>query len=152
MVLVSILGFAQWALQDGGDTYFNDVFLGNRNAYFGGGSHYRHVICERISRMLPFRDSDLVRAIRDMYPSQKTLDLLGPTLAVKVILPGPLFRWVAPEDEDGRHHFDELPHPLEQITDDRIRKFGWEVFSLESLEISCPIIVKPSLNLSEALL
>jgi hypothetical protein len=124
----SILGFAQRALQCGGDMYFNDVFLGENSARFGGGSGFGHVICQGISERSPFRDQELlVDAFRELYPNRKTLNLLGPILTKNVVLVEPLFRWVPPEDEgDEDHHFDALPHPLEEMTEDRIRMFGME--------------------------
>lgn len=122
---IAIFSFAVCAMKRGGDYYFNDVFRGEEGAGLGGGSMYGNIICGMISRMFPFQDEDLVKRLRANYPSLEELQLLGPVLTNKVVLFAPFFRWVAPnDDKDDGSWFEDLPTPLEPLTEDIIRALG----------------------------
>lgn len=120
-VTIAIFSFALIAMEQGGDYYFNDIFLGKDNPMLGGGSCYGHVICQMLSEMLPLRDEDLVKRLRTTYPSLKKLAILGPALIPRVVLMAPFFRWVPPDKKDG-HKLDELPTPLEEMNETIIRQ------------------------------
>eukprot|EP00978_Attheya_sp_CCMP212_P011715 scaffold29037_cov52-Attheya_sp.AAC.2 len=127
---IAIFDFALSVMEQGGDYYFNDVFLGMEGAYLGGGSCYGLTICGYMSRMLPLRDEDLVNHMRATYPSLKKLELLGPVLTSKVVLMAPFFRWVPPNDDkdDGIVWFEDLPTPLEAMNENSIRSHGMGQF------------------------
>jgi len=98
-VTIALLWFAKSAMEtDVDDYYFRNVFLGLPNAYFGGGSGFGHIMCSYITRAYPFRDQDLAKAARKIYPTASELEILGP-LVPKVVLAEPLFRWVPPDGE-----------------------------------------------------
>ena len=86
---------------------------------------YGDDICHLISDMYPFRDQDLVDAMQSIYPSQKELQLLGPILSKKVLLMEPFFRWVPPK-EKKTVCFDDLPTPLEELTDEIVEENDME--------------------------
>jgi len=75
-----------------------------------------------LSRIFPLRDQDLTKAARDIYPTALELDILGP-LVKKVVLAEPLFRWVPPDSEKDAL-FQDLPTPLEELSEDIIRDEG----------------------------
>ena len=114
-VTIAYLGYAKEAMA-GDSYYFKDVFLGLPGASIGYGSHFGHVICGWISRMFPFRDKDLAKAAREIYPTASELSILGP-LVPKVVLAEPLFRWALPDKEEDSF-FEVLPTPLEKLNDD----------------------------------
>ena len=128
-ITFAVFLFASSSLSEGGDYYFNDVFLGLKGGYLGGGSCYGRTMCSMISRMYPFRDEDLVKFVRGGYPTQASLDLLGPVLTEKIVLMSPLFKWVPLGSTDkNHHHLESLPTPLERLDEEIIRSHGMGVW------------------------
>jgi len=58
--------------------YFKDVFMGLECAHLGRNCGYEIDLCHEISSMFPFRDKDLAKQMRHLYPSSSVLELLGP--------------------------------------------------------------------------
>jgi hypothetical protein len=139
---IAIFDFAFRTLNQGEDIeYFTGVFMGMDNAYLGGGSCYGHTICYNVASMFPFRDKDLVKHMRKLYPSATVLELLGPALTKRVVLAEPFFRFLPPSsardvvdlnstsdsnEEDGHVAplFENLPTPLEPLTEEIIIENG----------------------------
>ena len=136
---IAIFDFVLHALKQDGDYYFNDVLLGKDNAYLGGGSCYDHTICEDVTSMFPFRDKDLAKQMRKLYPSASVMELLGPALTKRVVLAEPFFRFLPPlsardevdfnsasdnNEEDAAPLFQNLPTPLEPLTEEIIIENG----------------------------
>ena len=79
--------------------------------------------------MLPFRDIDLAKHMRKLYPSAAVLEILGPVLTKRVVMAEPFFRFLPPlsdsdevnsasdnNNEEDVHIaplFENLPTPLE---------------------------------------
>ncbi|CAB9516432.1 expressed unknown protein [Seminavis robusta] len=108
-----------------GSHYFNNDLLGN-DPIDGSGSCGSLTPRETLDEMLPLRNQDFVRFIRDdLYPTPDEMALLGP-IVPKVVLATPLFCWVSP-NPDGAIMLQSLPSKLEPINDTEIRdRFGLE--------------------------
>jgi hypothetical protein len=78
--------------------------------------------------MIPLKNQDFIRVLRQVYPSNKVLELLGPALVQKVVLSAPFFRWVPPANDDNDEGNNEeiaamfmsFLTPLEDISDELI--------------------------------
>ncbi len=123
---IAIFDFALDAMKRGGDYHFNDVFMGMEDAELGWGSYYGVRIWEHISAMFPFRDQDLAKHMRQLYPSASDLELLGPILSKELLLIEPFFHFLPPlsDSDDNEEHditlFKNLPTPLEPLTEEII--------------------------------
>jgi hypothetical protein len=125
---IAIYDYALSAMQDVLRGHHD--FLFNAVVHWGaddGMMTYSRIVCHLISLMLPFRNEDLVKHMRSLYPSLEELDLLGPMLTGKVILMAPFFPWVPPQrDGDDGTWFNDLPIPLEEMNETVIREFKME--------------------------
>ena len=124
-MFIAIFDFVLHALkQDGQD-----------NAHLGGGS----TIGDGVASMFPFRDKDLAKQMRKLYPSASIMELLGPALTKRVVLAEPFFRFLPPlsardevyfnsasynNEEDAAPLFQNLPTPLEPLTEEIIIENG----------------------------
>ena len=140
---IAIFDFVLDALKQDGNEYFNDVFMGMDNPWIGGGSGYDYTICENVARMFSFHDKDLAKQMRKLYPSASVLELLGPALTKRVVLAEPFFRFLPPlsardevdfnsasdnNEEDAAPLFQNLPTPLETLTEDIVIENGMGAF------------------------
>jgi hypothetical protein len=64
--------------------------------------------------LIPLRDQEFVRFLRNAYPSEESLTLLGP-LVSKTVLMAPLFCWVSPEGWEEECNLSQLPTKLEDL-------------------------------------
>ena len=64
--------------------------------------------CRWINLMSPFHHSNFVDYLhREVYPEDRDLEVLGPSLVKKLVVAEPMFRWVPPRGK-GQHKLDEL--------------------------------------------
>ena len=110
---IEIFRWAQGAMLEGGNSDFNDVFRGIESAVPGDGSIFygRGVWENVIIDMFPFKDEDLIKGWKSIYPNSGELALLGPTLTDKVIFTAPFFRFLPPNGSKIKG----LPTPLEPM-------------------------------------
>ncbi len=174
---IAIFTYALDALKRGGDCCVNEVFAGMPGARLGGAGHYYgNTICEHVASMFPFRDKDLAKYMRRLYPSAYVLDVLGPTLTEGLVLAQPFFRFLPPlaladedemnlesddddddNEEDNVHVplFQNLPTPLEPMTEEIINNHGMRAWldpnhSLESdmpFFLTIPTILQAIFNI-----
>ena len=140
---IAIFGFALECLEKNQLYYVLDVFLGEDDPHLGGGDCYNCIICQNIASMFPFRDIDLAKHMRKLYPSASVLEILGPALTKRVVMAEPFFRFLPPlsdsdetnsgpdNNEEDVHIaplFENLPTPLEPLTEEIIIENGMGVW------------------------
>lgn len=72
---IALAVFAQSAMKEGDDHYFNDAFLGE-GGIISGGSGFGTTICDIVGSMLPLSNERFVRYIRHASPSPRTCAFL----------------------------------------------------------------------------
>ena len=105
--------FAQSAMNSGDDSYFNQAFLGE-SGIDPGGSGFGQAMCSYVESMLPLRNKDFVKFLREsVLPSSKEMAILGPTLTSRVLLTAPLLEWIIHDSNEivlpaGLEEFDHV--------------------------------------------
>jgi hypothetical protein len=118
MLNLAVLSFGGTPVSD--DHYFNDAFLGT-GSIDPVGSMFGVTVCEIMYDMGPFRDKELLRFVQTgLYPSPKSLALLGLPLSRKVCTCAPLFDSIPPFAEKGKAR---LPVALEPVDKEWLAEF-----------------------------
>jgi hypothetical protein len=117
MLNLAVLAFGGNPVSD--DYYFNDALLGT-GPIDNSGSGFGQTVCEIMHGMGPFRDEDLLRFVRKLYPSSKSLAILGLPLARSVCICAPLFDSIPPSAENSEAR---LPVALEPVDKEWLVQF-----------------------------